>query len=699
MSDQTPRATRRPAREKRGGLAPPADGRDSGVAGPDGRWRGIVRRRLVVAASLFAVWTAAIEARLVYLQVVGHAELAARAERQQQRTMTAPAKRGEILDRHGHVLAFSVDADSIYAVPAEVDDPVRTTEALCGALGDCSPADRKTLIERLGSQRAFAYVDRQVSPDVAARVQALDLDGVGFLKESRRYYPKKELASHLLGFVGTDNAGLSGIEAAYDAQIKGRDGRILIQADARRHAVFSRVERAPTAGADLELTIDEYIQHVAERELRIATDEHRAKGGSVVVMDPRSGQILALANWPTFNPNAFQKSPGEARRNRAIQDVYEPGSTFKFVTASAALEERVVKPDEPIDVSAGMIRFGSRQIDDDHRYDVLSFTDVIVKSSNVGAIKVGLRLGAERLDRYARRFGFGSPLSPDFRGESPGIVWNPVRLDDSALASVSMGYQVAVTPLQMASAASVVANGGELIEPRLVRAVVRDGRRIEVPTNVIRRVISPETAATLTTMMELVVQRGTGGRAAIPGFHVAGKTGTAQKLVDRRYSSTEYNASFVGFVPSRNPVLTVVVVLDSPLGKGYYGGIVAAPVFARVAEAALRHLGVPPTINPMPPVLVAHARDDATPPVPQPVRMPAVLSRVGSPSAAGGLMPDLRGLSAREALRTLAELGLAVRLDGDGVVTDQEPAAGAPLERGGAATLRLSRRPTGGVGP
>ena len=699
MSDQTPRVGRRWTRARRSGSGSPGDIREPGVAGQDARWRDTVRRRVLVAASLFAVWTAAIEARLVYLQVVGHAELSARAERQQQRTMTAPAKRGEILDRHGHVLAFSVDADSIYAVPAEVGDSVRTTDALCGVLGDCSPADRKTLVERLGSQRAFAYVDRQVSPDVAARVRTLGLDGIGFLKESRRYYPKKELASHLLGFVGTDNTGLSGIEAAYDAQIKGRDGRILIQADARQHAVFSRVERAPTAGADLELTVDEYIQHVAERELRLATEEHRAKGGSVVVMEPYTGQILALANWPTFNPNAFQKSPGDARRNRAIQDLYEPGSTFKIVTASAALEERIVDPDDQIDVSAGMIRFGSRQIDDDHRYDVLSFTDVIVKSSNVGAIKIGLRLGAERLDRYVRRFGFGSPRSSDFRGESPGIVWNPVKLDNSALASMSMGYQVAVTPLQMASAASTVANGGELIEPRLVRAVIRDGRRIEVPTNVVRRVISPETAATLTSIMELVVQRGTGRRAAIPGFHVAGKTGTAQKLVDRRYSSTEYNASFVGFVPSRNAVLTIVVVLDSPLSKGYYGGVVAAPVFARIAEAALRHLGEPPTINPMPPVLVARARDDATPLVPQPVRMPAVLSRVGSPLAAGGLMPDLRGLSAREALRTLAELGLGVRLEGDGIVTDQDPAAGTPLERGGAAALRLSRRPAGGVGP
>jgi len=666
--------------------------------GPDTRWRQVVRRRVTVAAVLLGLWTAGIEVRLVDLQIIERAELTARADRQQQRTTVAPAKRGEILDRRGHVLAYSVDADSIYAVPAEIEDARRTTDRLCEALGDCSAADRKTLVERLGSQKAFAWVDRQVAPDVAARVAALELRGVGFLKESRRYYPKKELAAHLLGFVGIDNVGLAGIEATYDAQIRGRDGQILIQNDARQHAVFSRVEREPTAGADLELTIDQYIQYIAERELRAAVEEHGAAGGTVVVLEPTSGQILAMANWPTFNPNVFQRASRDAQRNRAVQDLYEPGSTFKIVTASAALEERVASPDDIIDTSPGLIRFGRRQIEDTHDYGVLSFTDVIVKSSNVGAIKVGLRVGPARMDRYTRRFGFGSSLSPDFQGESPGIVWNPAKLDDSALASISMGYQVGVTALQMAAAASAVANGGNLMEPRAVRAVIRDGRRVEVPRSIVRRVIDPHTAATLTSIMEMVVERGTATRAQVPGYQVAGKTGTSQKLVDGRYSSSDYNASFVGFVPSRKPALTIVVVIDSPHGHGYYGGVVAAPVFQRVAEASLRHLGIPPTVNPMPPVLVARG-DVAAAVAPQPVRMPAVLSRVGGPAAARGLMPDLRGLGAREALRTLAELGLAVRLYGSGVVTGQEPEAGTPLVRGGAATLRLARRPGNGVGP
>ncbi len=699
MPDQTPRTSLHWLRPRRGparsGFAEPRHGVPPG--GADQRWRRTVRQRVIVAAALFGLWTAGIQARLVYLQVVDRADLTARAERQQQRTMELPAERGEIVDRHGRVLAYSVDADSIYAVPAEIGDAARAADRLCGAFGDCTPAERQTLVERFGSQRAFSYVRRQVSPDVAARVEALDLPGIGFLKESRRYYPKKDLAASLLGFVGVDNVGLAGIEATYDSQIRGHGGRMLIQTDARQHALFSRVDPAPTAGADLELTIDEYIQYIAERELRAGVEENEATGGSIVVMDPASGQILAVANWPTFNPNVFQRATAEARRNRAIQDLYEPGSTFKIVTASAAIQEHVVQPDDPIDVSAGMIRFGSRQIDDDHRYGVLTFTDVIVKSSNVGTIKVGLKLGADRLDRYARRFGFGETLSPDFRGESPGIVWSPAHLDDTALASMCMGYQVAVTPLQMAAAASAVANGGELVEPRVVRAVIRDGRRVEMPRTVLDRAITPETAGTLTTIMEQVVDHGTGTRAQVPGYHVAGKTGTSHKLVDGHYSNTQYNASFVGFVPSRRPALTIVVVIDSPHKNGYYAATVAAPIFARVAEAALRHLGIPPTINPLPPVLVARASAPDVP-VPQPVRMPAVLSRVAGPVGGRGLMPDLRGLSAREALRALAELGLGVRLLGDGLVADQEPAPGTPLDRGGSATLHLERRTAGGVG-
>ena len=645
--------------------------------------------RLTATAVLFAVWGAAIEARLVWLQVVERAELTARAERQQMRTLEAVGERGEIVDRNGHVLAYSVDAESVYAVPTEIEDASRVASKLCAAFDDCDAKERRKIEERLGRQRPFAFIRRQLSPDEVRRVAALKLEGIGFIKENRRYYPKKELAAQVIGYAGVENIGLAGIESAFDKQIRGRAGRILIQTDARRHTVFSRVERPATVGADVELTIDEYLQYIAERELRAGVLENRATGGTVLVMDPYNGEILALANYPTFNPNVFTRYEHAQMRNRAIQEIYEPGSTFKIVTASAAFEESVIKPETPVDVSGGQIAFGSRVVHDTHSYGVLSFTDVLVKSSNVGAIKVGLRLGPERLSRYIRRFGFGQTLSPELRGETAGIVWNPTQLNDSALASVSMGYQIGVTPLQMATAVSSIANGGELVEPHVVRAIIKNGRRIETPRKVLRRTVSAGTAAELTSIMEQVVERGTGTAAKLEAYQVAGKTGTAAKLVGGRYSKSDYNASFVGFVPSRRPALTVLVVIDSPHAKGYYGGTVSAPVFRRVAEAALRHLGIPPTVNPLPPVLVARNEDDSQ--GVKPARAAAVLEPGGA-VARDGLMPDLRGLSGREALRIAAQLGLPAKLRGSGIVADQLPAPGSTLERGATCQIILRRQ-------
>jgi len=657
-------------------------------------WRTTLQSRLMGVAIFFAVWTIGIEARLLYLQVVEHADLQARADRQQLEAIDVPAKRGEILDRHGRVLAYSVDADTIFANPRENDQAEKTATLVCGALNQCDSSMRQAMARALKKDTQFVYLARKVTAEEAARVKALNLKGIAFLKENRRYYPKKELAAHVLGYVGTDNVGLAGLESAYDAHVRGKDGKVLVTTDARQHAVFSRVDRHATAGAALELTIDQYLQHIAERELRAGVDETRAAGGTAVVMDPHTGEILALANYPTFNPNAFQDAQDAAKRNRAVQDLYEPGSTFKLVTASAALEENVVSPQDPIDCAPGYIKFEGRPpINDVHRYGVLPFSDVIVKSSNVGAIRVGLRLGPERLGRYVSRFGFGQPIAPDFRGESPGIVWNPARLDASAVASVSMGYQVGVTPVQMAAAASSIANGGTLIEPRVVRAIVKDGRRTAVQPKAIRRTVSAETAAELTTIMEDVVERGTATKARIPGFTVAGKTGTAAKLVNGRYSKSEYNASFVGFVPSRNPVLAIIVVIDSPHAVHYYGGVVAAPVFQRIAEASLRQLGVPPNINAAPPVLVARHDSEAAPIVPRPVlaapgNAASVIERTEP-----GTMPDLRGLAAREALRVLTRIGMTARMAGDGFVVEHTPAPGTPLVRGDVSVLKLGRRP------
>lgn len=659
-------------------------------------WRATVRARVLVCAIALGLWTAGIEARLVYLQVIQHADLMSRADRQQMRSPVVPAKRGDIVDRKGRLLAYSVDADTIAAVPSEIDDPAAVAAQVCAVLDGCGAERRASIAKNLTKRGAFAYIARQVTPDEARRVRALALPGITLLKESRRYYPNSELAAHVVGYVGLDNVGLGGIESAYDSQIRGKAGKVVIQTDAKRHAIFSRVERPATAGAGVELTIDQYLQHVAERELRVGVEENRAAAGTAIVMDPRSGEILALANWPTFNPNAFTRADDDTLRNRAIQSVYEPGSTFKIVTASAALEQHVITPETMVDTSPGSITFpGRKPIFDTHHYGTIAFTDVIVKSSNVGAIKVGLRLGPQRLGDYITRFGFGQTLGPDFRGETAGIVWDPSRLNDSALASVSMGYQVGVTPLQMVTAVSVIANGGLRLQPRVVRAFIRDGRRVEVPHKEVRQAISPETAAIMTTIMEQVVERGTARAAQIPGYTIAGKTGTAAKLVNGRYQKSDYNASFIGFIPSRKPALAILVVLDSPHGNGYTGGAVSAPIFRRIAESAMTYLGIGPNLNAPPPVLVArHQPSRDGDPVAQTVRTASVLSATVEP-ARHGLMPDLRGLSAREALKALSRIGMAARMTGDGFVVEQNPGAGAALVRGDACALTLDRRAPG----
>jgi cell division protein FtsI (penicillin-binding protein 3) len=405
-----------------------------------------------------------------------------------------------------------------------------------------------------------------------------------------------------------------------------------------------------------------------------------------------------MANEPTFNPNAYRDSQETERRNRAVQDLYEPGSTFKVVTASAALEEKVMPLDTMIDTNPGRLYIAgrSRVITDDggRNSGVLSFTKVIVKSSNIGAVKIGLRVGAERLSRYVGLYGFGKRVSPDFPSENAGIVWSPEKWTESALASVSMGYQVAITPLQMVAAVSAVANGGEYIEPRVLRAVYRNGTRYQVAPKVVRRAISADTAAALTTIMEGVVTDGTAKRAAIGGYTVAGKTGTAQKLINGQYSHSDHYASFVGFVPSTNPAFAIVVVIDSAKGpNGDHGGTVAAPIFKNIAEPALRYLGVPLTVNPPSAVLVGR-HDEST------ERAPATSVSAPEPvvslvaEEAPGTVPDLHGMSARDAVRKLVKLGMTARMSGDGFVVSQVPAAGAPIDGDALCSLVLERWPS-----
>jgi len=657
-------------------------------------WRVTLRQRVAIVAIATAAWVGCIEARLIYLQIFKRADLVARADRQQMRTQTVPPKRGDILDRRGRILATSVDADSIYAVPTEIANAEDAAKKLCAALEDCTARERQNLIEKLGQQKAFAYVRRQIAPDQAKRVAALNLDGIGFIKESKRFYPNKELAAHLLGYVGIDNTGLDGLEATYDSRIRGKAGTMLVQTDARRH-VFSRFERPPTYGSTVELSIDEYLQHIAERELHNGVLVNRALGGTAIVMNPRTGEILAMANEPTFNPNTYREAEEAARRNRAVQDLYEPGSTFKVVTASAAIEEKVMNPDTLIDTNPGRLVIDrSRVITDDagRNSGVLSFAKVIIKSSNIGAVKIGFKVGTDRLSRFVSLYGFGRQVSPDFPAENGGIVWSPEKWTDSALASVSMGYQVAVTPLQMVAAVSSVANGGEYVEPRVVRAIYRNGVRYQTPPKIVRRTVSADTAATLTEIMEGVVTDGTAKLAAIDGYTIAGKTGTAQKLIGGRYSHSDHYASFVGFLPANDPQLAIVVVIDSPHGpNGDHGGRVAAPIFRTIAEPALRYLGIAPTINPTPPVLVASRNAAGEPPVVGTAATEASLKLIVDEPE--GIVPDLRGLSARDAVRKLVRLGMTARLTGDGFVVSQDPQPGTPLDAEGVCVVILDRSP------
>lgn len=662
------------------------------------RWRGDVKRRVIVIVGFVALWAAAVEARFVYLQVVKHEWLLEAAADRQERTVTDKAERGEIVDRNGQILAYSVDADTIIAVPASIKDPGQTADALCSALGDCTPASRRDLIDRLSTKKPFAWVRRMASPQQAARVAALKLDGIGLRTETKRFYPKKELASHVVGFVNTDGRGLAGVELAYqDKYIAGRDGQSQIQIDARGRTVQSRVEVPTQSGATVELTIDQYLQHIVERELQDGVEKYNAVSGSVVVMDPMNGEILAEASYPTYNPNAAGSFERFDRVNRAIEYVYEPGSTFKIVTASAAFEEGVFRPDELIETSPGRLSVPgrSRQITEakGHDYGTLTFADVLIRSSNVGAVKIGYKVGAERMEKYIRRFGFGERTGQGLAGESAGIVHSLASLSQSSLASMSMGYEIGVTPLQMAAAASSIANGGTLYKPHIVRAVIQDGVRKVAEPQAVRRTVSENTAAAITGIMEQVVagEHGTAKLAAVDGYQIAGKTGTAAKAIPGGYSRTDYNVSFVGFLPSRAPRLTILVVIDTPRNGSAYGGSVAAPIFQKIAEAAMRQMGVPRSVNPVPPVLMranADAINELVPP-PAPAAVPIVFD-----GPAGSVIPDVRGLSAREATRVLAKAGLGARLSGTGVVEVQAPEPGMPLEKGTYVNLQLAR---GGV--
>ena len=652
-------------------------------------WRTTMKRRLVVSAVVLGLWSAVIEARLVYLQIVEHDFLLELADEQQTGKEEIPAIRGSIVDRNGEALALSVNAPTIYGATGGVTDVHATVDALCSVLDTCN---RDYWTKRFTEGR-FAWIDRLPSREEADRVARLKLPGIVISDQARRFYPGRQLAASVIGWVNVDQRGLSGIEKNYDTVISGSTGEMFVVQNRRRARFRSEIVTPPTVGSIVELTLDKYIQHTVERELAEGVHQNHALSGTVVVQDPWTGEVLAMATFPTFNPNDPNAVPDSWRRNRAVQDLVEPGSAFKIVTAAAALQEHVVTPEKLIDVSEGRLSFGPGDaIEDVHRLGIVPFADVFAQSSNVGSAKVALELGAPLLIDYATRFGFGRRTSTnDFPGEAPGRVWPAQKLNRSALARVAIGYQISVTPIQMATAVSSIANGGELLKPRLVRAIIRGRTRTPTGKQVVNRTVTREVAAQLTAMMERVVDDGTGTAAQIPGYTIAGKTGTAWRWRDGSYSK-DYYSSFVGFVPSRAPAYTIVVVIDSPKGRSFYGGAVAAPIFKRIAEALLRYGGVPPTFDPPPQVLVRRDQgtehpQPATGPLVQPSVIAARLDAMGS----DGLYPDLAGMNARDAVRALARLGVQASVRGQGFVIDQQPVAGAPIEPGEKVTLLLER--------
>jgi cell division protein FtsI (penicillin-binding protein 3) len=664
-------------------------------ATPTARER-MVRFRIMLVSLSVCLWALVIVVRLVELQVLKHASFDQQAARQSERTVNLDPRRGSILDRHGRPLAVSVDTESIYAVPQDVGDANATAAALARAL-DLDAAGRKEVAAQLHKTRAFVWVRRKVDPATAREVRALDLPGIGFLTETRRYYPQRELASQVLGYVGLDNTGMSGIEYAFEEQIRGRAAKVVIQLDARRRAT-GHIEKPSTDGHTVVLTLDESIQHGTERELERAVAETGSIAGVAVVMDPRTGEVLAMANRPTFNPNRFGSYPSSHWRNRAVADAYEPGSIFKVFTAAAALQEKVVDPDEVLDCGQGSIEIAGTRINDHHVFDKLTFRDVMAKSSDVGVVRVAQRLGRENFNRYLKDFGFGAFTGVELPGESPGLLRPTTRWSALSLASLSFGQEIGVTALQMASAVSAVANGGYLMKPMVVRQVEdRDGRVVkEMKPVALRRVLEPATVDTLTDILRGVVISGTGKRAAVPGYVVAGKTGTAQKVdASGRYSMVDHVASFVGFLPASRPSLVVLVSLDTPRGPRNQGGDVAAPLFARIAEHAARRLAIPPD-DPDRTLRAGHYQ-------PSLVQAAAYAPGEAGPlpvSQEAGVMPDLHGQSAREAAITAARRGLIVELRGSGIVLSQSPQAGSAFEPGMVCRLDLGQQAAGpGLAP
>lgn len=551
--------------------------------------------RILMLAIIIAIGLSAGISRLFYLQAFKNDDLSKIAVRQHQKTVALEPLRGTIYDRKGRVLAVNLDVESVYAVPSEIENTYDAARRLSKLLNE----DFRVIEKKLKSDKGFVWIARKLDPNISARIKNEDLEGIGFIKESKRFYPKKELFGQLIGFAGLDNTGLSGIEARYDEFLKGEDGFVILERDARGSHIFpSSGYKPPVRGRDIILTIDEGIQYICERELDKAIQKTHAKRGMIIGMDPKTGEMIAMAVKPSFNPNEFIKYAPEEWRNRIVSDPYEPGSTLKVIVASAALEDKVASPSEPMFFGEDKIDIDGEIIHDTVKEKGrLSFRDVIKRSSNVGAVRIGMRLGKERLYSHLKSFGFGERTDIDISGESKGILRQTREWSKRSIGTVSLGQEIGVTPIQLITAFSAVANNGWMMKPFVV-SEIRDGDKIvrKVYPEIKKRVISAETAAEMTRILTSVVEGGTGERAAIEGYRVAGKTGTAQKIDPKTglYSDKYFISSFIGYAPAEDPQIVLLVVIDSPEGIAW-GGSIAAPVFKSVAEDVLLYMNAPST--------------------------------------------------------------------------------------------------------
>ena len=676
-----------------------------------GRRGAVIRKRLIAIAVFMGLWGIAIGTRLYSLQVVQSEDFKDRAERQQQRVIDISPRRGAIYDRHGNELAVSIEVNSLYAVPSEVVDPARTAALLSEILEVPTPS----LKSRLDSERSFAWLERKITARQAARIRTADIDGLYFQKEAKRFYPNRELAAHVLGFVNIDGQGGSGIEYRYDDLINGTPGKAVLLRDARGRS-FNRIEQAPTIGASLTTTIDQNIQYIVEKEIVRTIQETGAVGMSVIVMDPNNGEILAMGNYPQFNPNEYGRFPERSWSNRAISHIYEPGSTFKIVTAAGALEEELTYLDELIDCQMGSIDLFGHRIRDHKAFGILSVREIMKYSSDVGIIKLGMRLGDERFASYIHRLGFGRRTGIDLPGEERGLTKEASDWSRVSVGAISMGQEIGTTALQIVNMVSAVANGGILYRPFVVQSIddpTEGTTRETAPGG--ERVMFPETAYRLQEALTGVVTGGTAQRAQMSRYSAAGKTGTAQKLDPSTgtYSLTKFVASFAGYAPIQAPAVSAIVVIDEPQGADHGGGVVAAPVFKRIVEQVLRYQSATPDLSGPAPGYTEDS-DETLPLRQPPVRADdAMLSPwavvdtslgegLGFPAASLAQnaldeyalvrfpVPSFYGKSLRQVTHDTLGLGLRLQSGGSGAAVAQAPAPGTLVPVGARVQVWFS---------